>query len=58
METAGAIRRAIDSEGEGDDADGADTLPGADYAAIDAVLPDPRPRSNEPKSPARLRPIR
>ncbi|CVI62754.1 conserved hypothetical protein [Agrobacterium deltaense NCPPB 1641] len=39
VETAGAIRRAaaIDPEGEGD-MDGGDTLPGVDYAEIDAVL--------------------
>ncbi|NEI23497.1 DUF1612 domain-containing protein [Rhizobium leguminosarum] len=38
-ETAGAIRRAvaIDPEGEGDD-DAGENLPGIDYAAIDAVL--------------------
>ena len=29
---------AIDSEGEGDDGDDADNLPGVDYAAIDALL--------------------
>ena len=40
-ETADAIRRVvrIDPEGEGDDdTDGSETLPGVDYAAIDAVL--------------------
>ncbi|MBY5871315.1 DUF1612 and helix-turn-helix domain-containing protein [Rhizobium leguminosarum] len=38
--TADAIRRAvtIDPEGEGDVADDIETLPGLDYAAIDAVL--------------------
>ncbi|QFI70522.1 hypothetical protein EKH55_5648 (plasmid) [Sinorhizobium alkalisoli] len=38
--TADAIRRAaaIDPEVEGDDVDGAENLPGVDYAAIDAVL--------------------
>jgi hypothetical protein len=38
--TADAIRRAvtIDSEGEGDDNDDVEDLPGVDYAAIDAVL--------------------
>ncbi|NTG16437.1 DUF1612 and helix-turn-helix domain-containing protein [Agrobacterium rhizogenes] len=38
-ETAGAIRRAvaIDPEGEGDD-DAGENLPGIDYAAIDAML--------------------
>ncbi|TBC67014.1 DUF1612 domain-containing protein (plasmid) [Rhizobium leguminosarum] len=37
---AEAIRRAVgsDPEGEGDDVDDIDTLPGVDYAAIDAVL--------------------
>ncbi|MGR9237107.1 RHE_PE00001 family protein (plasmid) [Rhizobium leguminosarum] len=39
-ETAGGIRRAdaSDPEGEGDDVDDVDNLPGVDYAAIDAVL--------------------
>ncbi|MBY5570520.1 DUF1612 and helix-turn-helix domain-containing protein [Rhizobium leguminosarum] len=39
-ETAGGIRRAdaSDPEGEGDDVDDAEYLPGVDYAAIDAVL--------------------
>jgi Protein of unknown function (DUF1612)/HTH DNA binding domain len=39
-QTIGAIRRAatIDPEGEGDDADDVENLPGVDYAAIDAVL--------------------
>jgi hypothetical protein len=39
-EAANAIRPevVIDPEGEGEDADGGDTLPGVDYAAIDAVL--------------------
>ncbi|NSY20125.1 RHE_PE00001 family protein [Neorhizobium sp. AL 9.2.2] len=38
--TTGVIRPAIaiDSEGEGDDADDAQDLPGVDYAAIDALL--------------------
>jgi hypothetical protein len=38
--TAGAIRRAVaaDKEGEGEDGDDAEDLPGVDYAAIDAVL--------------------
>ena len=38
--TVGVIRPAIaiDAEGEGDDADDAQDLPGVDYAAIDAVL--------------------
>ncbi|WP_376743792.1 RHE_PE00001 family protein [Ensifer canadensis] len=37
---ADAIRRAVanDPEGEGDDADDMENLPGVDYAAIDAVL--------------------
>lgn len=40
VEAAGVIRRAvtIDPEGEGDDGDDAENLPGVDYAAIDAVL--------------------
>ena len=38
--TTGVIRpaMAIDAEGEGDDADDAQDLPGVDYAAIDALL--------------------
>ncbi len=40
VEPAGVIRSAvaIDPEGEGDDGDDAQNLPGVDYAAIDAVL--------------------
>ncbi|MBY5452389.1 DUF1612 and helix-turn-helix domain-containing protein [Rhizobium leguminosarum] len=40
VETAGANRAAaaIDPEGEGDDVDDIDNLPGVDYAAIDALL--------------------
>ncbi len=39
-QTIGAIRRAVtkDPEGEGDDADDVENLPGVDYAAIDALL--------------------
>ncbi|QTG17324.1 DUF1612 and helix-turn-helix domain-containing protein (plasmid) [Agrobacterium tumefaciens] len=39
-ETAGGIRRAdaSDPEGDGDDVDDIENLPGLDYAAIDAVL--------------------
>ncbi|MBY5515665.1 RHE_PE00001 family protein [Rhizobium leguminosarum] len=39
-ETAGANRAAaaIDREGEGEDADDGENIPGVDYAAIDAVL--------------------
>ncbi len=39
-DTAGGIRRtiSIDPEGEGDDSDDIEDLPGVDYAAIDAVL--------------------
>jgi hypothetical protein len=39
-EPATAIRQAVavDSEGEGEDADGGENLPGVDIAAIDAVL--------------------
>lgn len=39
-ERAGVVRPAvaIDPEGEGDDGDDAENLPGVDYAAIDAVL--------------------
>jgi hypothetical protein len=40
VETAGAIRPAVtpDLEGEGDDTDDFENLPGVDYAAIDAIL--------------------
>ncbi|MGO8104750.1 RHE_PE00001 family protein [Rhizobium leguminosarum] len=39
-DTPAAIRRAvtIEAEGEGDDADDVENLPGVDYAAIDALL--------------------
>jgi len=39
-ETAGVVRPAVavDPEGEGDDGDQAENLPGVDYAAIDALL--------------------
>ncbi|PDS99277.1 hypothetical protein CO659_00215 [Rhizobium sp. S9] len=40
VQAVGAIRRAVadDREGERDDADDVENLPGVDYAAIDAVL--------------------
>ncbi|MBX5129029.1 DUF1612 and helix-turn-helix domain-containing protein [Rhizobium lentis] len=40
VQAVGAIRRAVadDPEGEGDDGDDAENLPGVDYAAIDAIL--------------------
>jgi len=40
VQAVGAIRRAVadDPEGEGDDVDDIENLPGVDYAAIDAVL--------------------
>jgi len=40
VEPASVVRPAlaIDPEGEGDDGDGVESLPGVDYAAIDAVL--------------------
>jgi len=40
VEPAGVVRPAvaIDPEGEGDDGDDAENLPGVDYAAIDALL--------------------
>lgn len=40
VEAVGAIRRAVadDPEGEGDEVDDIENLPGVDYAAIDAVL--------------------
>ena len=52
-EAAGAIRRAVDPEGEGDDAEGGDTLPGVDYAAIDAVLARSEAAIAEARKPGR-----
>ncbi len=52
--SAGAIRRAVpaDSEGEGDD-DDPENLPGVDYAAIDAVLARSEAAIQDAKRPGR-----
>lgn len=52
--TAGVIQPAvaIDPEGEGDDGDETENLPGVDYAAIDAVLARSEPRSRTQLGPA------
>ncbi|APG87192.1 hypothetical protein SAMCFNEI73_pB0514 (plasmid) [Sinorhizobium americanum] len=52
--TAGAIRRAVpaDPEGEGDEDDGGN-LPGADYAAIDAVLARSEAAIEQARKPGR-----
>ncbi len=52
-EAAGAIRRALDPEGEGEDAEEGDTLPGVDYAAIDALLARSEAAIAEAKAPGR-----
>ena len=54
-ETAGVIRRAaqIEPEGEGDDGDGAENLPGVDYSAIDAVLARSKAAIEDATRPAR-----
>ena len=54
-ESAGVIRpvAAIDPEGEGDDGDGAQKLPGIDYAAIDAVLARSEAAIESAKQPGR-----
>jgi len=54
-QTIGAIRRAvtIDPEGEGDDADDAQDLPGVDYAAIDALLARSDAAIEQAKKPGR-----
>jgi len=51
----GAIRRAvtIDPEGQGDDADDVENLPGVDYAAIDAVLARSEAAIAQAKKPGR-----
>ncbi|WP_164000373.1 RHE_PE00001 family protein [Rhizobium leguminosarum] len=54
VEPAGVIRPAIatDPEGEGDDSDDVEDLPGVDYAAIDAVLARSAAAVEEARSPA------
>lgn len=54
-EVAGAIRRAvaIEAEGEGHDADDVENLPGVDYAAIDAVLARSQAAIEDAKRPGR-----
>ncbi|WP_168338935.1 RHE_PE00001 family protein [Rhizobium leguminosarum] len=54
-EVFGATRHAIpaDPEGEGDDDDAADNLPGVDYAAIDAVLARSEAAIQQAKRPRR-----
>ena len=54
-ETAGGIRRAdtSDPEGEGDDIDDVDNLPGVDFAAIDAVLARSEAAIESAKRPGR-----
>jgi len=53
--TAGVIRAAvaIDAEGEGDDGDDVNNLPGVDYAAIDAVLARSNAAIEQAKTPGR-----
>ncbi|WP_137136445.1 RHE_PE00001 family protein [Rhizobium sp. FKY42] len=53
--TAGVIRAAvaIEAEGEGDDVDDTENLPGVDYAAIDAVLARSEAAIENAKRPGR-----
>ncbi len=53
--TADAIRPAVanDPEGEGEDADDAENLPGVDYAAIDAVLARSEAAIEQARKPGR-----
>jgi hypothetical protein len=55
VDPAGVIRSAvaIDSEGEGDDGDDAENLPGVDYAAIDALLARSDAAIEEARKPGR-----
>ncbi|MCJ2877500.1 DUF1612 and helix-turn-helix domain-containing protein [Rhizobium pusense] len=55
VETAGVIRPAVamDQEGEGDDDDDAENLPGVDYAAIDALLARSEAAIEQAKRPGR-----
>ena len=54
-EAASTIRRAVpaDPEGEGDDGDDVENLPGVDYAAIDAVLARSQAAIEDAKWPGR-----
>lgn len=53
--TTGTVRHAVasDPEGEGDDADDGENLPGVDYAAIDAVLARSEAAIERAKKPGR-----
>ncbi|MCZ7450226.1 RHE_PE00001 family protein [Agrobacterium rhizogenes] len=55
VEPAGVMRPAvaIDAEGEGDDGDEAENLPGVDYAAIDAILARSDAAIEQAKRPGR-----
>lgn len=55
--TTGVIRHAIaiDAEGEGDDTDDVENLPGVDYAAIDALLARSDAAIEQAKKPGRAR---
>ncbi|OAV54489.1 hypothetical protein A6U98_03250 [Rhizobium sp. WYCCWR10014] len=55
VEPTGIIRPAVavDPEGEGDDGDDAENLPGVDYAAIDAVLASSEAAIAQAKMPGR-----
>lgn len=56
VEPASAVRPtvAIDPEGEGDDGDDAENLPGVDYAAIDAVLARSEAAIEQARKPGRI----
>jgi hypothetical protein len=53
--TTGTVRHAVasDPEGEGDDADDGENLPGVDYAAIDAILARSEAAIERAKKPGR-----
>ena len=55
VETAGVLRptAALDTEGEGDDGDDVENLPGVDFAAIDAVLARSEAAIESAKQPGR-----
>ncbi len=55
-EPAGAIRPAgtVEREGEGNDGDHADNLPGVDYAAIDALLARSEAAIEQARKPGRV----
>ncbi|MFK3857215.1 RHE_PE00001 family protein [Agrobacterium pusense] len=53
-EPNGTIRRAVaDPEGEGEDGDGVENLPGVDYAAIDALLARSKAAIEQARKPGR-----